>query len=151
VIVGFGPAGQRIAETLVQRYKSLLVVLELSGKSADVARAYGLPTYIGDATSAEVLEHLRVGAARAVAVTLPDPAAARQVIEQVHSLSPETPIVARARYHVYRWELMLAGAPVVVDEEDQVGLRMAVAVRTILRAAGDESAAANDNTRRLPE
>jgi len=140
VIVGFGPAGQRIAEALMQRHKSLLVVVELNARSADIARAYGLRTYIGDATRVEVLEHLRIGAARAVAVTLPDPAAARQVIEQVHSLSPETLIVARARYHVYRWELMLAGAPVVVDEEEQVGLRMASAVRKMLRAANAKRA-----------
>ena len=146
VIVGFGPAGQRIAEALMRRHKSLLAVVELSGKSADVARAYGLRTYIGDATRAEVLEHLRVGAARAVAVTLPDPAAARQVIEQVHSLSPETPIVARARYHVYRWELMLAGAPIVVNEEEQVGLHMASAVRKILRAAGSQPGSTQDTT-----
>ncbi|MBU0617383.1 MAG: NAD-binding protein, partial [Planctomycetes bacterium] len=146
VIVGFGPAGQRIAEALMRRHKSLLAVVELSAKSADIARAYGLRTYIGDATRAEVLEHLRVGAARAVAVTLPDPAAARQVIEQVHSLSPETPIVARARYHVYRWELMLAGAPIVVDEEEQVGLRMASAVRKMLRAVGSQSGSASDTT-----
>jgi CPA2 family monovalent cation:H+ antiporter-2 len=119
----------------MQRHKSLLVVVELGTKSADVARTYGLRTYIGDATRAEVLEHVCVGAARAIAVTLPDPAAARQVIEQVRSLSPDTPIVARARYHVYRWELMLAGAPVVVDEEDQVGVRMAWAVRKLLRDA----------------
>jgi CPA2 family monovalent cation:H+ antiporter-2 len=138
LIVGFGPAGQRIAEALMHKYKSLLVVVELSAKSADVARTYGLRTYLGDATRAELLEHLRVGAARAVAVTLPDPAGARQVIEQVHALSPETPIVARARYHVYRWELMVAGAPVVVDEEEQVGLRMASAVRKVLRAVDPE-------------
>ena len=138
VIVGFGPAGQRIAEALMQRYKSLLVVVELGTKSADVARTYGLRTYIADATRTEVLEHVCVGAARAVAVTLPDPAAARQVIEQVRSLSPETPVIARARYHVYRWELILAGAETVVDEEEQVGLRMASAVRKMLRAAGGE-------------
>ncbi len=133
MIVGFGPAGRRIAEALMHRHKSLLVVVELNRKSAEVARTYGLRTYIGDATRAEVLERLRVNAARAVAVTLPDPAAARQVIEQVRSLSPGTPLVARARYHVYRWELMVAGAPVVVDEEEQVGLRMASALRGLLR------------------
>ena len=75
LIVGFGPAGRRIAETLMHRYKSLLVVVELNRKSADVARTYGLRTYIGDATRAEVLEHVRVGTAQAIAVTLPDPAA----------------------------------------------------------------------------
>jgi hypothetical protein len=56
------------------------------------------------------------------------------------------PIVARARYHVYRWELMVAGAPVVIDEEEQVGLRMATAVRKILRAAERGSRSANDAT-----
>ncbi len=138
VIVGFGPAGRRIAEALMSKYKSRLVVVELNTKSADIARSYGLRTYIGDATHAQMLEHLHVGAARAVAVTLPDPAAARQVIEQIRSLAPDTAIVARARYHVYRWELMLAGAPVVVDEEEQVGLRMASAIRRTLRADGSE-------------
>ncbi|MGD8451810.1 MAG: cation:proton antiporter [Phycisphaerae bacterium] len=133
IIVGFGPAGRRITEALLPRYKSLLVIVELNRKSAAVARSYGLPTHIGDATQREVLEHLGVEAALAVAVTLPDPAGARQVIEQVRAIAPEATIIARARYHVYRWELMVAGAPIVVDEEDQVGLHMARAVRKVLR------------------
>ena len=128
VIVGFGPAGQQIAEALMPQHKSLLVVVELNSKSANIARTYGLRTYIGDATRAEVLEHLHLGAAQAVAVTLPDPATARQVIRQIRALAPQTPIVARARYHVYRWDLRFAGAQVVIDEEEQVGLHMASAV-----------------------
>ncbi len=139
VIVGFGPAGQRIAETLMQRYRSLLVVVELNTKSADVARTYGLRTYIGDATRTEVLEHLHVERARTVAVTVPDPAAARHVIEGVRSLSPEIPVIARARYHVYRWELIVAGAEVVIDEEDEVGLHMARAISGTLRANEPET------------
>ena len=138
VIVGFGPAGRRIAEALMHRHKSLLVVVELNAKSADIARTYGLRTYIGDATRAEVLEHLRVTAATTVVVTVPDPATARHVIEQVRALSSQTPVIARARYHVYRWELILAGAEVVIDEEEEVGLRIASAVRAKLRSAGCE-------------
>ena len=143
VIVGFGPAGQRVAEALMRLNKSLLVVIELNSKSADVARTYGLRTYLGDATRAEVLEHVRVAAAAAVVVTVPDRGAARHVIEQVRSLSPETPVIARARYHVYRWELILAGAEVVVDEEEEVGLRIAAAVRKMLRATGSEPQSEN--------
>lgn len=136
LIVGFGPAGRRVAEALIGRYKSRLAVVELNAKSAGVARGYGLQTYIGDATRAEMLEFVGVGRAMAVVVTVPDPAAARHVIEQVRALSPHTPVFARARYHVYRWELILAGAEVVVDEEEEVGLRIASAVRKRLRAAG---------------
>ena len=129
VIVGFGPAGQCVARSLEQDDEALVVVVELNARSADVARASGLRTYIGDATRPEVLEHLCVGAAKVVAVTVPDPAAARQIIEAVRSLGPDTSIIARARYHRYRSELALAGAVVVIDEEEQVGLQMASAVQ----------------------
>jgi CPA2 family monovalent cation:H+ antiporter-2 len=143
IIVGFGPAGQRIAEALVDQYSPLIVVVELNPKSARVARTRGLNTYIGDATSLEVLEHLRVGNAHAVVVTVPDPAAARQVIAGVRSLSPETPVLARARYHIYRWDLTAAGAEVVIDEEDEVGRHLASAALRILLAdkdaAGDKA------------
>ncbi|MCP4250101.1 MAG: sodium:proton exchanger [bacterium] len=133
VIVGFGPAGQRIAETLMERRKWRLVVVELNPKSADVARTYGLVTYIGDASRPEVLEHLRLAAAQAVLVTVPDPTAARHIVEQVRSLSPGTPIIARARYHRHRSELIRAGAQAIVDEEQQVGLRLAAALQKTLR------------------
>ncbi len=133
VIVGFGPAGQCVAEALDQEHRAHVVVVELNTKSADIARAQGLRTYIGDATSPEVLEHLSVGAAKAVAVTLPDPSAARRVVEGVRSLGSNTPIIARSRYHRYRWQLALAGAAKVIDEEEQVGLQMASAVKETLR------------------
>lgn len=133
VIVGFGPAGQCVARALEQAHKALVVVIELNTKSADVARAYGLRTYVGDATSPEMLEHLCVGAAKVVAVTVPDPAVARHIIEVVRSLGPDTSIIARARYHRYRSELALAGAVAVIDEEEQVGVQMASAVQEKLR------------------
>lgn len=163
VIVGFGPAGQCVARSLEQSHQALddkslspspgmmidentgscpgtgkpavrVVVVELNAKSAAVAQAHGLLTYIGDATSPEVLEHLCVGAASVVAVTVPDPAAARQIIEGVRSLGSAASIIARARYHRYRSELALAGAVTVIDEEEQVGVQIASAVQEKLRA-----------------
>lgn len=62
-------------------------------------------------------------------MTVPDPATARHVVEQVRSLSPDTFIVVRARYHIHRWQLAVAGAHVVLDEEQEVGLRIAAEVR----------------------
>ena len=138
VIVGFGPAGQRVAETLMRQHKSLIVVVELNTKCADVAKTYGLQTIIGDATNTEVLEQLRVSSANAVVITVPDPATARQVVELVRSLAPDTAIIARARYHIYRWQLLLAGAHAVVDEEEEVGRRIASEVRKKLRSVGDK-------------
>jgi hypothetical protein len=47
-------------------------------------------------------------------------------------------LLVRSRYHVHRWELLRAGAHEVVDEEDQVGHRLAQEVRRVLKEQGRE-------------
>ena len=131
VIIGFGPAGQRVAEMLLGEETTILVV-DLNPDSIRVARSYGLTTHVGDARSEEMLESLRVEAARVVVITVPDPTTSRQIIERVRARAPGTRIVARARYHVARWALQLAGAHEVVDEEDMVGMHIATDVLEIL-------------------
>ena len=68
-------------------------------------------------------------------ITAPDPLAARHIIQHIRARKPDACILARARYHVHRWELEFAGASVVVDEEQHVGLRLAAELRKALRAA----------------
>ena len=135
VIVGFGPAGQRVAEVMMGEHDLKILVAELNPNTAEQALAYGLETYIGDATREEVLEKLHVRTAAAVVVTLPDPGTARQVVQHVRALAPETYVIVRARYHVHRWQLNVAGANAVVDEEDRVGVSIAAEVRERLRTA----------------
>ena len=50
------------------------------------------------------------------------------IIERVRARAPGTTVIARARYHVYRWNLLSAGAHAVVDEEEEVGARIAAKV-----------------------
>jgi CPA2 family monovalent cation:H+ antiporter-2 len=138
VIVGFGPAGQRVAEVLMGEPDLPIAVVELTPRTAEQAVAYGLKTYLGDATRDEVLEHLNIRSAAAVVVTLPDPRAARQVVQQVRALAPDTFIIVRSRYHVHRWQLDVAGAHAVVDEENEVGVRIAAEVRRRLRELGQQ-------------
>ncbi len=73
--------------------------------------------------------------AAAVAITLPDPRTTRQVVQMVRALAPDTRIVVRSRYHVHRWQLDVAGAHTVVDEEDEVGVRIAAEIGALLLAA----------------
>jgi CPA2 family monovalent cation:H+ antiporter-2 len=132
IIVGFGPAGQQVAQTLMKE-QAALVVVELNPKTAAHALALGLRTYIGNATRTEVMEHLQLVAAGAVTITVPDPATVRQIIACIRSLSPETPIIARSRYHIYRSDSIRAGATTVVDEEVEIGLRIASEAKKILQ------------------
>ena len=132
VIVGFGPAGQRVALALINSVRPRIVVIDANPRNVRTAEGMGLRAQIGDATQVDVLEHAGVGHAAAVVITLPDVAAARQIVELARQLNPPATVVARARYHVFRWELELAGAQ-VIDEEDQLGLRLAAEVRRIMR------------------
>ena len=137
VLVGFGPAGQQVAADLSRTYGGRGDVIDLNPRVSRLAGEYGLRGHVGDATQADVLEHARLHEASALIVTLPEPNAARQVIGVARALNPSLTIVARSRYHVTRWELMLAGAEIVVDEEEHVGHRLAAEAR---RAMGNPAA-----------
>ncbi len=133
LLVGFGPAGQRVAEALLADHHDQLIVVDSNPRNLKMAESYGLGTQVGDATRHEVIEHAGVEHAVAVVITIPDADAARQVIHLVRQLNPNATVLARARYHVFRWELQFAGAHVVVDEEDQLGMALATRVESVLR------------------
>ncbi|MFQ5530471.1 MAG: cation:proton antiporter [Gemmatimonadota bacterium] len=137
VIVGFGPAGQRVAELMMAEGGHEILVVELIRRTGDLARSYGLRTFTGDATHDEVLERVHVRTAVCVVITVPDPWTARRIIQQVRTLAPHTTIVVRARYHVHRQQLETAGADAVVDEEEEVGIQIAVEVRNRFIRSGE--------------
>ncbi|MHC4966694.1 MAG: cation:proton antiporter [Planctomycetota bacterium] len=137
LIIGFGPAGQAVAETLLDRADDVWVV-DLNARAVTAARRLGFRGFVGDAAHPQVLDDLDFAAASAVVITIPDPIAARHIIQDVKARNPDACILARARYHVYRWELDFAGASVVVDEEQHVGRRLAVELRKFLRTAEPE-------------
>jgi CPA2 family monovalent cation:H+ antiporter-2 len=125
VIVGFGPAGKRVAELEMGQRDLNMLVIDMSPGSLEQAQDYGLATIQGDATRPEILERAHVASALAVVVTIPDPFTARQIVMQVRSMAPNTKLIVRSRYHIHRWALELAGAHAVVDEENVVGVRIA--------------------------
>jgi K+:H+ antiporter len=128
VIVGFGPAGQAVGKA-VGSMVDHVVVVDLSPSMVGHARAMGFDGHIGDATQPDVLGHLCVDRAGGVVVAIPDPGAARVVIELIRSLSPDVYIIARARFHRYIADLELGGADEVIDEEQLVGGVLAERVR----------------------
>ena len=143
LIVGFGPAGQRVAEGLMDSYQEQMVAVDLNPNNVEIARRYNLASHLGDATHRDVLEHAGIYQARAVVITVPDHATTRHLIHLIRDLAPEVFIVARCRYHILHWELLHAGAHEVVDEEEQLGHRLAAQVRTLV-GTSDETRAEND-------
>ncbi|MDX2175077.1 MAG: cation:proton antiporter [Candidatus Sumerlaeia bacterium] len=137
IVVGFGPAGRRVVESLRERGERV-VVLELNPQTVERARNAGLLAEVGDASQAEVLEHCGVGTAASLVVTIPDHDAATRIIEQARGLAAGLPIYARARLRRHMPEMLRAGADLALDEEDQVGLALSAEIcrRHELRLAG---------------
>lgn len=131
LIIGFGPAGQRVAEELLAEHRERMVVIDLNIDNVRIAQRYGIEAHVGDATQTEVLQHAGILRARVVIITVPNPAPMRRLIHHVRQLASGVIIVARCRYHIYRWELLRAGAHAVIDEEDHVGKRMAEEVQSV--------------------
>jgi CPA2 family monovalent cation:H+ antiporter-2 len=116
VVIGYGPAGQ----TLIRLLRSLdvdYVAVDTNPSAALEASRAGEPVIYGDATRPQVLEHLRVGEARLVAVAISDPLATRRIVTRIRAMAPDTPILARTRYVREVDQLSIAGANVVVAEE----------------------------------
>ena len=124
LIVGFGPAGRRLAEMLMQQDLPL-EVLELNAAALARARDAGIHAHIGDASHPEILDHAGVRHARAVVITIPDTRAVAQITERVRIMAPDVPVIVRARYNMHIPELKSSGAHVVVDEEWEVGHSLA--------------------------
>ncbi|WP_417380829.1 cation:proton antiporter [Gimesia sp.] len=125
IILGFGPAGQRVAGELLQVGLKKIVVIDLNHENLQIAKQYGLHAQLGDATQIEVLEHAGLYRTRLVIITLPSPTIGRQIIHLVRQMAPGTSLYVRCRYHLHHWQLLAAGADVIVDEEEHVGERLA--------------------------
>ncbi|MAE66114.1 MAG: sodium:proton exchanger [Phycisphaeraceae bacterium] len=128
-IIGFGPSGERVAQALFDEHRQRVLVLDMNVRNIATAQEYEMGAQLGDACQRDVLEHAGVARARVVVITVPDPTASRIAIQHCKALAPMAVIIARARYHVLRWELQLAGALEVVDEEAQIGMTLADVVR----------------------
>ncbi len=123
IVVGYGDAGQAACGELRDSGMSVLV-LDLNPKLSRLADEHGYRSLTGDATSSEILEMASVHSAAIAVVAVPDYNAARIIVGQIKLADPYIPIVARARYHSIADDLDIAGADVVVDEEQIVGRRL---------------------------
>ncbi len=136
-IVGFGPAGRKVARALVEN-GVVPHVVELNPASVKAAMRMGLEVHVGDASQPEIIAHLGIDRACVVVLTVPDPNTARRILQNIHGRSPGTSVIVRSRYHIATAELWGLGAAFVVDEENVVGRELARQVVEFLREAGPE-------------
>jgi CPA2 family monovalent cation:H+ antiporter-2 len=132
VVVGCGRVGQHIVDALGRLDVPRLVV-EIDAVRMAELEAQGIPVLFGDAANSEVLDHVGLGGARALVVTLPDEAAAEMVVASAHQSASSLPIIARATTQSGMLRLLELGASGVIYPELEGGLEV---LRRTLMALG---------------
>jgi CPA2 family monovalent cation:H+ antiporter-2 len=123
VICGYGGLGSHLGEALRELGNTYLVI-EQDWRQAQHARNAGAMVIYGDASTQVVLQGAALTTARAVAITIPDPASHRLIVQQIRALCPRVPIIARARVQEDLPHLYNDGANEVIVPRFEGGLEM---------------------------
>lgn len=116
IIVGFGISGRNLARSC-KLATIPYAILEMNPETVKEQKGKGEPIHFGDATHLSVLEHLRLHDAKALAVLVNDPIAARRIVKIARQANPSLYIIVRARY-VHEMPLMTKlGADEAIPDE----------------------------------
>ncbi|MEO1726134.1 MAG: cation:proton antiporter, partial [Bacteroidota bacterium] len=122
VVVGYGPAGQRLVQVM-QDVGIPFVVIELNPESTARLRKEGVPVIYGDASRAFLLEHAGIARAKLGVILINDPTAVPRILQQMRYLNPTLQLIARTRFLRTVEPLQKAGADIVVPEEMETTVR----------------------------
>lgn len=124
ILCGYGRSGQSLARILSQENIGFFA-LDLDPDMVREAAAAGDSVVYGDAAKREVLIAAGLMRARAIVVTYSDTHSAMQILEVVHSVRPELPVVIRTQDDTDIDQLKNAGATEVVAEIMEGSLMLA--------------------------
>lgn len=128
LIIGFGPAGRGAVRHL-EDVRDRVLVLDLRPAGIAAAEGMGFRAEIGDASNAEVLEHLHLQHLRILVITLPSRDDALAILNQMRIIAPQAKKIIRSRHQIYMSEFLNAGADIVVGDEEEVQRSLASIVR----------------------
>ena len=127
IIIGCGRVGTMVAEMLA-RHKVPAIGIDMNQRNVAMARSEGHRAYFGDPTVPHFMERLPLDTARALVLTLNNPAAVETILKMARAANPELTIVARARDRQHAQKLYELGVSDAVPETFEASLQLAEAV-----------------------
>lgn len=123
VVIGYGPAGQRVTQRLAERGMNVTVIELNPHLGGD---APGTVVH-GDAGKMQILRSANITSALSVTITIPDPSRAQGIARRIRAIAPDAKVIVRGRYFRSLADLRAIGVHTVVDEESETGERLAQA------------------------
>jgi CPA2 family monovalent cation:H+ antiporter-2 len=127
IIFGFGRVGRMVANMLNEHGQQYLAVDSDIDGFLD-ARKSGYSVLYGDVSRRELIEKLDLDQAKAVVLTMDDPALTKRVAKRLRAEHPSLPIIARARDTDHAVALYRAGVTDAVPEALEASLQLSEAV-----------------------
>jgi len=151
IVCGFGRVGEEISGEM-GAHKARFVVVDQDEQSLERARALGVLTVQGDATTEDTLRRAGIGRARAVIAATESDVANTYITLTARGLRPDVFIVARVSTPDLASKLRQAGANRVISPYSIGGRRMALAaLQPIMTDFFDIVSAASADERILAE
>ena len=150
IIAGFGRFGQIIGRVLRARGISF-TALEADPAQVDFVQQFGNEVYYGDAARPDLLRAAGAEEADALVVALDDPEVAVRTVEVAKTGFPKLKVYARARGRRHAYQLMDAGADVVIRETFHSALEATRSLLTGLGLSEQESRRLTETFRRHDE
>jgi len=135
ILCGCGRVGGVLAKVVRARGWPLIVVEQDRG-IVQRLRSENVTAIQGDAANEATLERASPGTARLLLVTMPDPLAARQIVDLARKSFPALPVIVRAHAEAERVHLQKQGEVAAVVGEQELAVEMA---RLTLRSFGVSS------------
>lgn len=116
IIVGFGVSGKNLARS--SKLAGIpYTILEMNPDTVREQKKQGEPIQFGDASHLSILEHVNLHQAKALAVLINDPIAARSIVKIARDANPTLYIIVRARYVQEMPLMQKLGADEVIPDE----------------------------------
>jgi CPA2 family monovalent cation:H+ antiporter-2 len=123
VVIGVGPIGRQVASRLETEGVEVALV-DLSPVNLYAFEQAGFHTVQGNARDPGVLQRAGVERAGLVAISVPDDAAALEIVRRVRGMAPKAAVAVRCRFEANAGPLGRAGADEVVSEESEAAGRL---------------------------
>ncbi|HYZ30711.1 MAG TPA: monovalent cation:proton antiporter-2 (CPA2) family protein [Crenalkalicoccus sp.] len=138
IVAGFGRFGQIIARLLLAHGYGV-TVLDHDMEQIDQVRRFGFRVFYGDAARPDLLHSAGAAEAAIIAVATDAAETTTTIVETARRLFPQAQVLARAVDRAHAYELMEAGAHLVVRETFGSALAMGVAALRRLGMPGYEA------------
>jgi CPA2 family monovalent cation:H+ antiporter-2 len=127
LVAGYGRVGQLVCDML-GRHNVPYLAVDSNAALVATQRALGKPVHFGDSTSPMFLRACGIDTAKALVITLDQPAASQALIDTVRQWQPSLTIVARARDAKHATALYRLGVTDAVPETIEASLQLSEAV-----------------------